>query len=237
MSNIVLSKVDKLDLNTTLTAVEVVDSVESIAGDTTFILEITDKNLAAIDNSSHSFYIPSTALSAVDQDTAGLRVYFDLENYPFYQAAKAIITKEAKPKGVFRYRRTVKQGENDAILASDLFVLSSLLGEAQDVQVKRTNAKVTPSHTIIMINFGGGTMAHVEYTVSDHERIELEWSGDKNIIEFDSNEMRPIQPGSKTKLPLVYPVDTILATAYEVDQNLVDQLNHFESLIDGGAHK
>ena len=106
-------------------------------------------------------------------------MYFDLENYPFYQKVKEMIGKEDKPKGVLRFRRMVKKDENQSLLAGDLYVLSSLLGEPQDVQVKQTDQSVTPAHTIIMMNFGGGTMAHIEYTVTNQERIELEWSGIK----------------------------------------------------------
>lgn len=235
MSNIVLGKLDKLDLSTTITEVEVVEFIGNNLGETTFVSEVSEENVAAAKDSSADVYIPVSALS--DHDINKVKVYFDVENYPFFQAAKKNIMKEAKPKGVFRFRRTVEQGQSDDIFASDLLVFSSLLGEVVDIKVKRTDVNVIPSHTIVMINFGGGTMAHVEYTVSDHERIELEWSGEKNIIEFDSNEMRPIQPASETRLPLVYSVDTILETAHSVDQKLIDTFDYFKKLLSGGACK
>ena len=50
----------------------------------------------------HEVYIPSTGLTT-DNKNLGWHVYFDLENYPFYQKAKEIIGKEDKPKGVFRF--------------------------------------------------------------------------------------------------------------------------------------
>ena len=111
-----------------------------------------------------------------------------------------------------------------------------MLGEPQDIQVKQTAQTVIPAHTIILMDFGGGTMAHIEYTVAKQERIELEWSGIKTILEFDSDQMRPIQQGSKASLPLAYSVDAILASAQKVDQELVNRLNYFSNLINGGAH-
>ena len=48
--------------------------------------------------------------------------------------------------------------------------------------------------------------------------------------------MRPIQQGSKASLPLAYSVDAILASAQKVDQELVNRLNYFSNLFNGGAH-
>ena len=239
MTKIVLSKLDRIDMRTTLAKINILKTADlpKEREDTIFVLAATDENLEAVGNDSDQVYIPATQLTSDNQSVNGLHIYFDLENYPFYQKAKEIIEKAAKPKGVFRFRRMVKQGENASLLIGDLYVLSSLLGEAQDIQVKKTDQSVTPSHTIIMMNFGGGTMAHIEYTVTDRERIELEWSGIKNIIEFDSDEMRPIQPSGNTQLPLSYSVDSIVATAHKVDQTLVDRLNHFSERINGGADK
>lgn len=235
MGKVVLARLEKVDHKETVENVKVVDSVGQ--EEITYILADTAENFDKVSNDGNQIYIPSTLLTVDDQDTKGLHVYFDLENYSFYQKAKEMIEKETKPKGVFRFRRMVKQGESDSLLAGDLYVLSSLLGDPQDVQVKRTDQSVTPAHTIIMMNFGGGTMAHIEYTVTDRERIELEWSGIKNIIEFDSEEVEIVQSGNKTIPTLVYSVDAILATAYQVDQTLIDRLSHFSGLIAGGVNK
>ncbi|WP_421102832.1 hypothetical protein ACOKXV_08730, partial [Sporosarcina psychrophila] len=180
-------------------------------------------------------YIPFTELTA-DHQMLGWHVYFDLANYSFYQKVKELIGKGDKPKGVFRFRRMVNQYENNSLFTGDLYVLSSLLGEPQRIQVKQTDQTVIPVHTIILMDFGGGTMAHIEYTVTNQERIELEWSGIKTILEFDSDQMRSIQQGSKASLPLAYSVDAILATAQKVDQVLVNRLNYFSNLFNGGAH-
>ena len=157
-----------------------------------YVLAASEEQLKAVENSENEVYIPFTELTD-DHQRSRLDVYFDLENYPFYQKVKEMIGKEDKPKGVFRFRRMVKQDENNSLLTGDLYVLSSLLGEPEDIQVKQTDQTVIPAHTIILMDFGGGTMAHIEYTVADQERIELEWSGIKTIIEFDSDQMRPIQ--------------------------------------------
>ena len=77
-------------------------------------------------------------------------------------------------------------------------------------------------------------MAHIEYTIHHQERVELEWSGIKNIIEFDSDEIKSAQPGSKTTLPLAFSVDSILATGHQVNQHIIGRLAHFEKLISGG---
>src|SRR5690625_5845764 len=82
-----------------------------------------------------------------------------------------------------------KEVEEEALFASDLYILTELLGEPRDIKVRKTDAAVIPTHTIVMVNFGGGTMAHIEYTISNEERIEFEWSGTENIIEFDSEAM------------------------------------------------
>lgn len=235
MSNIVLSDLKKLDFSTTMTDVEVVESTKNLSGANTSVSELSEVDLKEARTSSATVYVPATVVS--DQDLNKSKVYFDLENYPFYQAAKEIVSKDVKPKGVFRFRRTVNQNKDNTIFATDLVVLTDLLGEPVDINIKQTNQSLVPSHTIVMVNFGGGTMAHIEYTVSDHERIELEWSGDKNIIEFDSNEMRGIKPGNMTRLPLMYSVDTILETAHEVDEELLTSLNRFKDLLNGGANK
>lgn len=235
MGKVVLGTLEKMDLRTTLENIKVADSVG--LGDVTYVLPATDQNVEQLRGGDHQLYIPSTLLKEDHQLLTGEKVYFDLENYPFYQAAKQLVQQKDKPKGVFRFRRMVKPGESESLFAGDLYVITSLLGEPEDVQVKRTNQSITPAHTILMINFGGGTMAHVEYTVSDQEKVELEWSGNKQIIEFNSNELKPVQPGSKTRLPLMYTVDAILENAHTVDQALVERLNNFRKLLSRGEKK
>lgn len=236
---IVFASLEKLDFKNTLEKVCIVELIEQLKKKpddyTTYVLATSEEQLKALENRDCKVYVPSDQLVTTHRNQ-GWYVYFDLENYPFYQKVKEIIRKENSPKGVFRFRRTVKSRENPSILVSDLYVLSSLLGEPQDIQVKQTDSLVQPSHTIIMMNFGDGTMAHVEYTVSNQERIELEWSGIKNIIEFDSKEMNSIRLKDKTSLSLTYSIDTIITTAHKVDEELLDRLNYLNKLINGGAY-
>ena len=67
------------------------------------------------------------------------------------------------------------------------------------------------------MNFGGGTMAHIEYTVTKiGSELSLNGVALKTIIEFDSDEMKPIQAREvKRHLPLAYSVDSILAISTE----------------------
>ncbi|KAA0965489.1 hypothetical protein FQ087_04075 [Sporosarcina sp. ANT_H38] len=236
---IVFASLEKLDFRNTLENVSLIESVEQLKNatneDTTYVLAESEEYLKIVGDSKNAVYIPFTELTA-DYQRLGWHVYFDLENYPFYQKVKEMVEKDDKPKGVLRFRRMVNQYENNSILTGDLYVLSSLLGKAQGIQVKKTDQSVIPTHTIILMDFGEGTMAHIEYTVAEQERIEFEWSGIKTIIEFDSDQMRPIQRGSQPPLPLAYSVDAILASAQKVDQELVNQMNYFSKLINGGDH-
>src|SRR5690625_3279353 len=190
MTKIVLGRKDKIDFRTTLKEVAFLNTVNEIKDDQTRVfLEGTEQNIAAMSPQTDDVYIPSHQLTEAQDASQNIYVYFDLENYPFYQAAQAIIEKKDKPKGVFRYRRMIKEVEEEALFASDLYILTELLGEPRDIKVRKTDAAVIPTHTIVMVNFGGGTMAHIEYTISNEERIEFEWSGTENIIEFDSEEI------------------------------------------------
>lgn len=236
MTKIVLGRRDKIDDRTTLSEVAYLDSVTEANTDQSLVfVEATDDNLSAISTEKAEVYLPAQELTSEQDISENMSVYFDLENYPFYQAAKKIVDKETKPKGVFRYRRMVKEETGEALFASDLYVLASLLGEPEDIKVKKTDMSVIPAHIIVLVNFGGGTMAHIEYTISHEERIEFEWSGTKNIIDFDSVRMTPVQPNHFTSLPLTYSVDSIVSTAHALDQSLIDKLNEYKQLISGGA--
>lgn len=236
MAVVVLAELEKLDFRLALQTVSVLESVEQLTeaghGETTFVLAATDANLQALKNESHQVFIPSTMITG-DSQNLNMNIYFDLENYPFYQKAKELISQEDNTKGVFRFRRTVTLADDKSLFVGDLYVLAGLLGEPEDIYVKMTDQSITPAYIILMLNFGGGKMAHIEYTIHPQPRIELEWSGIKNIIEFDSDEIKPAQPGSKTTLPLAYSVDSILATGHQVNTHIIERLTHFEKLIGG----
>ena len=240
MAVVVLAELEKLDIRLAVKNVSVLESVEQLTeadnSETTFVLAATDENLQVLKNESHYVFVPSAMVTSEGQN-ANVSLYFDLENYPFYQQAKEIIRQGENSKGVFRFRRTVTTAEDQSLFVGDLYVLTGLLGEPEDVYVKMTDQSVTPNYIILMMNFGGGKMAHIEYTIQQQERIELEWSGIKNIIEFDSDEIKPAQPGSKTTLPLAFTVDSILATGHQVNRSILERLTHFEKLISGGTDK
>ncbi|SDJ99030.1 hypothetical protein [Sediminibacillus albus] len=233
MGNIVLARLDKIDYQSTLRTI--VDSVErQTEQNETVLLSSSEIKPATLSNENNSLFIPSTIL---DQALEGVNVYFDLENYPFFRKITEVIERENKPKGVFRLRRIINMDESKELIAGDLYVLSSLLGETQNIQVKHTNHTVAPYHVIVTVNFGSGTMAHMEYTFSyQDERIELEWSGIKTILEFDSETMHTLGQKGNNALALAYSVDSIIATAHRVDQRLVNRLNNFSMLVNGGAH-
>lgn len=233
MGNIVFARLDKIDYQATLRTI--VDSVErQTEQNETVLLSSRDTKPDAVLNENNNLFIPSTML---DNTVEGANVYFDLESYPFFRKIKEVIQNEIKPQGVFRLRRIIQNDETKKLIAGDLYVLSSLLGETQDIQVKHTNHTVTPYHVIVTINFGGGTMAHMEYTFSDQdERIELEWSGIKTIIEFDSETMNPIDPKGNTTLPLAYSIDSIIGTAHVADQSLIKRLINLSQIVNGGAN-
>ncbi|WP_172369959.1 hypothetical protein [Sporosarcina jiandibaonis] len=162
----------------------------------------------------------------------GWRVYFDLESYSFYQKAKEVIEKGKASKGVFRYRRIIRN-DYESLVIGDLFVLFSLFGEPRDIQVKITDQTLTPAHTILTLNFGEGTLAHVEFTVGADDRIELEWSGINTILEFDSDQTRSIQPDGAS---LRYSINSILEKSHRVNLELITRLNKINELLGGGDH-
>src|SRR5699024_11710889 len=88
-------------------------------------------------------YIPAHLLTTDQAVANNTYVYFDLENYPFYQSAKAIIEKEDKPKGVFRYRRKVKEGTGEKLFASDIYMLASLLGDRKSTRLNSSHVSIS----------------------------------------------------------------------------------------------
>lgn len=241
MEKIVLGSIDKFDFRTSLANINILASCEQLLKESEkeviFVAPYTSENLYLAENRTNQVYIPVEKLTVENQGIRGLHVYFDLETYPFYQKVKEIIEQADNPKGVFRFRRMAMKHSDDGLFSSDLYILSALLGRPQDIKMRQTDSKVIPIHSIITVNFGGGKMAHIEYTMTNQERIELEWSGIKNIIEFDSNEMRPMHPENESKLPLTYSIDSVVDLAHEVDENLINRLKGFNDLISGGVHK
>lgn len=192
-----------------------------------FVLDATVENLRALEKKEHDYFIPSRLLRYVDEDSDAM-VYFELECYPFYRKIKEVIENGSKANGVFRFRR-MTSGENLEIMADDLYVLSLLFGEPKEKHIKKTKRDSGTNHMILMMRFECGAMAHVEFTTSTVERVELEWSGMGQIIEFDSEEL------SGQLFPLEYTATDIKSCAKKIDAELIDRVRFYKSFIAGGT--
>lgn len=155
MTTIILGNKDQINFHSALYDVAYLDFMgDAKESDKLIFASATDYNLSAIDLETQEVYIPAHKLNENMDTSNNTYVYFDLENYPFFQAAQAIIKREEKPKGVLRYRRTVEESVGEAFFVSDFCVLTSLLGEPEDIKVRRTNASVMPVHMIALVDFG-----------------------------------------------------------------------------------
>ncbi|WP_010094781.1 hypothetical protein [Ornithinibacillus scapharcae] len=227
MVNVIYANIDRINRLTTTVDVAVVDSIDHTT-EKTVLLESNHSNIQ--DFSNHTVYVPASALQHVKGEK--VKVYHELAQYPFFQQARSMIHRNDSPKGVFRLRRVLAEEKNDFVIASDLYVLSSLFGEAEIIDVKHSRGGLDPQHVIVTVKYGDGVMAHVDYTFTSKEIIELEWSGINQIIEFKSDEMNPMDPGHLTTLPLQYNVDSILETAVELDV-VAPELAKYQEAIGG----
>ncbi|SHF75040.1 hypothetical protein [Ornithinibacillus halophilus] len=188
------------------------------------------------------FYVGDEALEGHDVVAPAMsvlegrlqKVYFDLESYLFFQQAKAVILDSSVPRGVFRFRRMTTD-TTTAVIAEDLMVVSSVLGKPERVWVKRSEVNDVPRHVIVTVDFGGGTMAHLDYTFGEREFIELQWSGNKKIIEFNSDDVNPISPQQSSVLK--YQPELILKNSRDVTDDLVEQLKAYHEQVFGGESK
>ncbi|CAN7193048.1 hypothetical protein [Rossellomorea sp. LjRoot5] len=234
MGNVVIGRLEKIDEWTTETSFTKSSEI-SPDGNETMFLPIKEFDKGRIGGKNVRLFVPSE-LSEGCKGLSDVSVYFDLELYPFFQRIKEEMKSDEKPRGVLRMRRKILEEECDSVMIGDLFVLSALVGEPSEVMVKRSRGEVRPSHVILTVDFGGGTMGHLEYTfASEGERIEFEWSGIKRIVEFDSDEMTPLRPDGLTTLPLSYSMDAILSGAHPADEDLLQSLNKYRSLLNGGG--
>ncbi|WP_277585284.1 hypothetical protein [Psychrobacillus antarcticus] len=239
IANIILRDIEKTENSFTVENVIILkslDEIEDNGKEDTNYLVATDQYVKALARKKENIYLPYSLLMEKYRNEQ-IFVYFELEALSFFQSFAQIVKNDANPKGVFRFRRTINRENLQPLIAGDLYVFSSLFGVPKDIHIKKTDSSKAPRHIIIMINFGGGTMAHIEYTVGDQEKIEVEWSGIKNIIEFDSDQMKPVIPNDKTLLPLTYSVDAILSSAKVIDDKMIMQIDDFQKLLDGGAQK
>jgi hypothetical protein len=232
---ILVENLDKLDtrkivFNTgTITSFDEIseNQVENFA----YVMKVTEENVRSATQHTERVFLPSTSVMSFDKPIDSY-VYFDLESYPFFQKFKKLMEQLQQSKGVLRFRRTMLE-ENHSLVVSDLFVFSAIFGDFESVHIKQSKRQSGTFHMILLVNFGKGIMSHIEYTVANEERIELELSGIKSIVEFNSDHMKPIQPESKTRLPLSYSVDDIIASARKVDDTMMKNLHAIRELIEG----
>lgn len=231
-----MGNLEKIDTRKTVNHTIIVNSFDEVKEDReenlVYLLEATEENVQDAATSSEKVFIPSTSLATVDTGS-DTYVYFELESYPFFRNFKKLVNQQKQTKGVLRFRRMMQE-ENSSIMASDLYVLSSVFGDVKSVHVKQSKRQAGLQHKILLVYFGRGIMSHIEYTVANEERIELELSGIKSIVEFNSDHTKPIQPLSKTRLPLIYTVDEIIASSRKVDDKLIKRLQDIRELIEGG---
>lgn len=186
------------------------------------------KNLELFKGSGDKIYIPSTMIKREWKDKA--YVYFELEQYAFFQKLREILTAEMRKKGVLRFRRLVNSELDQSIILSDFYAFSTFFGECEVVQVKRTSNTKGPIHVILAATFSENVLAHLEYTFlpQEKETVALEWSGVKNILELNSNEMDPLLSNEQTNQPLDYSLSSIIKNSHLLNEDLIgkwDQLN------------
>jgi hypothetical protein len=232
---ILVENLDKLDTRKTVINTETLTSFDEISENQVenfaYVMKVTEENVRSATQHTERVFLPSTSVMSFDKPIDSY-VYFDLESYPFFQKFKKLMEQLQQSKGVLRFRRTMLE-ENHSLVVSDLFVLSAIFGDFESVHIKQSKRQSGTFHMILLVNFGKGIMSHIEYTVANEERIELELSGIKSIVEFNSDHMKPIQPESKTRLPLSYSVDDIIASARKVDDTMMKNLHAIRELIEG----
>ena len=236
MIDVVYARKEVLDLQTNIRKVLVADSPDQLMDDGTAYVVLEDQQLDSyFKRDDCTLYIPYRRVKPEYTSYAGLSVYFDLENYPFFRKLAAEI--RAQRKGVLRFRRLTNQEYHSAVMAEDLYVLSAVFGAPEQVTVFQSSKQTTPVHVILTVDFGAGTMAHLEYTFAKGERIELEWSGAKTILEFNSEEMNPFLPNHHSSLPLVLSVDSIIEHAHKLNPDFLARLKKFDALVKGGREE
>lgn len=232
---ILVENLDKLDTRKTVINTETITSFDEISENQVenfaYVMKVTEENVRSATQHTERVFLPSTSVMSFDKPVDSY-VYFDLESYPFFQKFKKLMEQLQQSKGVLRFRRTMLK-ENHSLVFSDLFVLSAIFGDFESVHIKQSKRQSGTFHMILLVNFGKGVMSHIEYTVANEERIELELSGIRSIVEFNSDHMKPIQPESKTRLPLSYSVDDIIASARKVDDTMMKSLHAIRELIEG----
>ena len=226
MRKVIFAETEKIDFATGLEKAEIAVHPDGNKGNVVIDLANGTPERKGTDH----YFVPATTVQTAEENTS---VYFELELYPFFAAAAEIITDE---KGVLRFRRAVTGEVDHALIAADMFVFASLLGDEPDkFRASSSDSRYSPRHIVILAEFGKGKLAHLEYTFGhSKELIELEWSGKGKIVEFSSGETVPVEPNQYTSLPLSFTVDSVIARAKQADEALLDKLNQFRKMVKGG---
>ncbi|MET3697569.1 hypothetical protein SAMN05877753_106167 [Bacillus oleivorans] len=231
--DVVFARKDRLDYQTGIRKTVLADSPEQLTDqNATYVVWPSDQLDSYLTGEYH-LYIPCGDVKQEHIGLDHLSVYFDLENYPFFKKMAEEIGEQTK--GVLRFRRLIKNDYHALIMAEDLYVLSAVFGDPERVKVVQSDQQAAPSHVILTIKFSKGTMAHLEYTFAEGERIEWEWSGIKTILEFDSEEMNPFVPNAYSSFPLNYTIDSIIEQSHKLSPEFLAKMERFHALVKGGT--
>lgn len=173
---------------------------------------------------------------ALDQknNSSITKVYFELETYAFYQRFKQLFTELETKSGILRYHRKCKQDMELSLLVEDLFVFTSLLGEPEDLFVKRSKTRDGVFHVIVMMHVGDKRMAHIEYTLTDTDAIELEWSGEGVIFEYHSEEMKSLVGDSQIEETFELVEEQLIESAHSMDATLFQKIEQCRQGLEEG---
>lgn len=181
----------------------------------------------------YPIYVSSEYLSRFI-NLENVRIFFELQASAFYQKWLGLMENDFNKKGVLRIRRKSRETDFISKLRDDIFVLSQLFGPAISIHVNQSSKGVTLVHLIGLVKFESGAIAHLEYTTSLEETITFDWSGNKQIVEFNSTEMNPIEPSLENN-PLQYSVENIVACAFSLDHELKERLSSLEKRLRAGG--
>ncbi|GIO26989.1 hypothetical protein [Ornithinibacillus bavariensis] len=225
MKNVVFAKWNRIAASSKTAGV--VDSL-SLDGKEIVVLDVDKLSLSGLEK--YDVYVPATVIDTIQGNN--VKAYHELLQYPFFQRTKETILEEGTPKGVFRLRRMVDSVKNNAVILSDLCVLASMFGETEKVVIRHSRLGVVPAHVIVLIRYVCGTMAQIDYTFSDKEFVELEWSGIRKIIEFHSEEVNPVKPSLYHPITLQYDIKSILESSKRLDL-VWEEFQRYRSLVGG----
>jgi hypothetical protein len=171
-------------------------------------------------------------------------VFFPLDSHPSFQKMKeTILEKGVGSKGVLRVRRSLSSESLQYFtetVVSDLFPLSKLYGEIEQVYVKEKNDKDSGfRHLIASVLFRKQVMGHYECTFSPflEENLYFEWSFQGGVIEWNEKNSNPLIYGSLVKKNLsLYKhslIEEIINYCQPLTKQVVQQVKEIWEKING----